>query len=299
MPIESAKGKRMETTMEHSASMKFDQDSIWNGAAGAAWVEMQPVLDAMLRPAEDALVEAVWAEAPQRVLDVGCGTGSTTLAVQPMLGRDGRCTGIDISEPMLAAARQRAANEGSQAEFLRLDAQCETLEAAAYDMIVSRFGVMFFDDPVRAFRNLAQAVRPGGAMRFVAWRGPGENMFMTTAERAAAPLLPGLPPRDPDGPGQFAFADPDRVRRILGDSGWTQVAVHPADFACTLPARELDRYSTRMGLLGLVFPQLDERTQAEVRSRVAAAFEPFVEGTEVRFTAACWVVDARAPAASA
>ena len=173
----------------------------------------------------------------RRVLDVGCGTGSTTLAVARLLGAKGRCTGIDISEPMIAAARARAEREGTPASFIRADAQTHAFEPASFDMIISRFGVMFFDDSVRAFANLRRAARDDAELRFIAWRSAAENPFMTTAERAAAPLLPNLPARRPDAPGQFAFADrapgpPHPGGERLGRDR------HPADRCRLHPARE-------------------------------------------------------------
>lgn len=117
---------------------------------------------------------------------------------------------------------------------------------------------------------------------------------MTTAERAAAPFLANLAARQPDAPGQFAFADPRRVHRILQDSGWTGITVHPIDVACTLPERELVGYFTRLGPLGLILHDADERTRTQVIETVRPAFDTYVHGAEVHFTAACWVVSARA-----
>jgi hypothetical protein len=162
-------------------------------------------------------------------------------------------------------------------------------------MIISRFGVMFFDDPVRAFTNLRRASEDNAELRFIAWRSASENPFMTAAERAAAPLLPNLSPRRPDAPGQFAFADPRRVSRILEESGWAEIDLQPIDVACTLPEKELVRYLTRLGPLGLILHEADDRTRTQVIETVRAAFEPYVQGAEVRFTAACWVVGARVP----
>lgn len=276
-----------------------EQTKRWNGPAGHAWVEMQELLDSMLKPLEGLLVEAVSAGDGRRVLDVGCGTGSTTLAVARLLGAQGRCVGIDISDPMLAAARARAEREGTPASFIRADAQTHAFEPASFDMIISRFGVMFFDDSVRAFANLRRAAEDGAQLRFIAWRGPSENPFMTTAERAAAPLLPNIPARRPDAPGQFAFADSRRVSRILEESGWAELDIRPIDVACTLPEKELIRYLTRLGPLGLILHETDDRTRTQVIETARAAFEPYVHGAEVRFTAACWMVSARAPSAPA
>jgi SAM-dependent methyltransferase len=269
-----------------------EQTKLWNGPAGHAWVEAQELLDPMFKPLEDLLVEAVSARAGRRVLDIGCGTGSTTLAVARLVGARGRCTGVDISEPMITAARARAEREGTLADFIRADAQTHAFEPASFDMIISRFGVMFFDDSVQAFANLRRASEDGAGLRFIAWRSPSENPFMTTAERAAAPLLPNLPARRPDAPGQFAFADPRRVSRVLEESGWAGIDIRPIDVACTLPEKELVRYLTRFGPLGLVLHEADDRTRAQVIETVRAAFEPYVHGAEVRFTAACWMVSA-------
>src|SRR6185312_8436149 len=144
--------------------------------------------DQTYQPIEDLLVDAVASGTTRRVLDVGCGTGGTTVAVARRLGPSGRCTGVDISEPMIAAARARAEREGASVDFVVADAQTHAFERERFDAIISRFGVMFFNDPVAAFTNLRRAARAGAVLRAVVWRDAAENPFMTTAERAAAPL---------------------------------------------------------------------------------------------------------------
>ena len=285
--------------MDVTHQTEDEQTTLWNGRAGRAWVDAQELLDEMFKPFEDLLVEAVSAGSAGRVLDVGCGTGSTTLAVARRLGAKGRCIGIDISDPMLAAARARAEREGTAASFIRANAQIQAFEPASFDTIISRFGVMFFDDPVRAFANLRRAACDDAELRFIAWRSDAENPFMTTAERAAAPLLPNVPARRPDAPGQFALADRSRVYRILEESGWAGIDIRPIDVACALPENELVHYLSRLGPLGLVLQEANERTRTQVTETVRAAFDPYVHGAEVRFTAACWMVSARAPSASA
>ncbi|MES2940227.1 MAG: class I SAM-dependent methyltransferase [Pseudomonadota bacterium] len=281
----------MHTTQPADAQ----QAALWNGPAGSAWVEAQDVLERMFAPFEQLLAEAIPPGPGTKVLDVGCGTGSTTLAAARRLGAQGAATGIDISQPMLATARARAGREGIAASFVCADAQVHAFPPAEFDVLISRFGVMFFADPVGAFANLRRAAKAGAALRFAAWRGPGENPFMTTAERAAAPLLPDLPARRPDGPGQFAFADPRRVQDILERSGWTGVGIRPIDVACAFPAAELVRYLSLLGPVGLFLREADAQTRAQVIDVVRAAFDPYVHGGEVRYTAACWMVDARAP----
>ena len=269
--------------------------ALWNGDAGHAWVEAQEVLDQMLEPFVAPLVAAADAGPAAKILDVGCGTGATALAIARRLGPAGECTGVDISAPMIALARERAERERAPATFVVADAETHPFEASRYDAIVSRFGVMFFEDSVRAFANLRRAAKGNGALRFVAWRSPEENPFMTTAERAAAPLLPNIPPRRADEPGQFAFADANRVRRILEESGWTAIDIRPVDVLCTFPESALRQYVTRLGPLGRMLDEADERTRAQVGEAVRAAFAPYVHGADVRFDAAGWLVAARAP----
>ena len=271
-----------------------EQAKLWKGTGGQGWVEAQAVLDRMFEPFEALLVEAVSAGSRGRVLDVGCGTGSTTLAFARVLGPEGHPVGIDISDPMIAAARARAGRERTSATFICASAEDHPFEPAAFDMVVSRFGVMFFNDSVRAFANLRRAATAGADLRFFAWRSASENPFMTTAERAAASHLPELPARRPDAPGQFAFANGQRVRTILEDSGWTDIDVRPIDVACTIAEEDLHLYLTRIGPVARVLQEMDDRARARIVEAVRPAFDPYVHGTDVRFNAACWMVGARA-----
>jgi SAM-dependent methyltransferase len=269
-----------------------EQARLWNGSSGRAWIDMQQLLDQVFKPFEDLLAEAVTSRS--RVLDVGCGTGSTTLAAARAAGAKSICVGVDISAPMIAVAQVRAERESSPAKFVAADAQSHAFESASFDAIISRFGVMFFEDPVAAFANLRRAARDDAALRCIVWRSRAENPFMTTAERAAAPLLPALPPRQPDGPGQFAFADAQRVHAILSGSGWADIDIRPLDVVCTFPAKELNTYFTRLGPLGAILQETDDRTREQIIATVRAAFDPYVHGAEVRFTAACWMMMAHA-----
>ena len=272
-----------------------EQIALWNGCASRGWIDAKELLDQVLQPFEDLLVEAVAERKAQRALDVGCGTGATTLAVARLLSKSkGNAVGLDISEPMIALARERAEREGASARFICADAQTHPFEPASFDMIISRFGTMFFDDSVRAFTNLRHAAAPKAVLHTIVWRGPADNPFMTTAERAAAPFLPEIPPRRPDEPGQFAFADRDRVYAILEKSGWTEIDIRPLDVVCTLPERELKPYISRLGPLARVLPEVDEAKRASIIDAVRSAFDPFVHGAEVRFTAGCWAVAAKA-----
>jgi SAM-dependent methyltransferase len=284
---------KQETIVAATLRQDEDQAQRWNGSAGCAWVEAQRMLDRTLQPFEDLLLAEVSASGARRVLDVGCGTGSTTRAVARLVGAKGRSVGIDISEQMIGAARVVAEQEGAPATFICADAQKHAFESQKFDMIMSRFGVMFFEDSVQAFANLRSACSDGASLRCIVWRSPAENPFMTAAERTAAPLLPNLPPRRPDAPGQFGFADDRRVHAILEESGWSEIDIRPIDVTCTLPETELIRYGTRFGPVGIALQEADPQTRTQVAAAVRAAFDPYVHGAEVRFTACCWMIGAR------
>jgi SAM-dependent methyltransferase len=271
-----------------------DQTAHWNGVAGRNWVDAEGLIDRMMKPLEVLIVDAVVPGKPTTVLDVGCGTGAVTVALARRLGQESRVTAIDISEPMLAGAQARAAREGVAASFIRGSAETHPFDPGAYDMIVSRFGVMFFDDDIRAFRNLRRATKPGGRLCFLAWRSSSQNPFITVAERAAIPLLPNLATRKPEGPGPFNLADPDRLDGILRDSGWSGIGLRPVDVTCSFSEKDLVQYVTRLGPIGQIFADLDEPTRAKVIETVVPAFAPFLEGGEVRHTAAVWMATAQA-----
>jgi len=275
------------------------QASLWNGPAGRAWVTAQRILDEMFAGFATHLAQTIPQGADWHVLDVGCGTGATTLALAQRLGPRGHATGIDLSAPMIDVARQRAAEAGQPLDFIAADAGQPPLRTASIDHIVSRFGVMFFDNPVQAFTRLRVATRQGGTLHAVVWRSASDNPFMTTAERTAArlPPLPPLPPRVPEGPGQFAFADPDRVRGILASAGWGKVTITPLDMPCEIARHDLRTYLSLLGPVGTALRSetLDEAERERILDVIETAFFPFVARDRVRYTAACWVMQAVNP----
>lgn len=274
-----------------------EQAALWNGPSGSAWVEMQDVLDRILAPFEMLLSQEAFPGEGGRVLEVGCGAGATTISMARRLGPAGLCVGVDISEPLLRVAKERAIAEKLGAvEFVQADAQTYAFEPGRFDSVMSRFGVMFFDDPEAAFLNIRRAARSDAKLAFVAWRSPAENPFMTTAARAAAPLLPNLPTPAADAPGQFAFADGGRVRRILNASEWRNIDVRPIDVTGNIAEQDLLSYVTKLGPVGAALrdPDVDEATRARTASVLRAAFEPYIQNGTARFTMACWLVSAHA-----
>ncbi|ACG77764.1 ubiquinone/menaquinone biosynthesis methyltransferase ubiE [Phenylobacterium zucineum HLK1] len=281
--------------MSATAAPNRDQAVLWNEANGRTWVELQSVLDRMLAPFASIVVDEAFPGAGGRVTDIGCGAGATTLAMARRLGPGGLALGVDISGPLVAAAAERARAERLEnAAFVQADAQTYAFDEAGFDAVMSRFGVMFFEDPEAAFANIRRGVRSGGKLAFVAWRSPAENPFMTTAMRAAAPFLPPLPTPEPGAPGQFGFADGERVRRILEASGWTGVEVRPIDVPASVAEADLKTYVARMGPVGAAMRELPEADRARIVEALQTAYAPFIEDGEARFTAACWLVTARA-----
>lgn len=271
--------------------MKNDQAALWNGPSGQAWVDVQPMLDRLFAPFVPRILEGTPADA-RNILDIGCGAGAVSLALaerHPMA----QVTGVDISEPLVHAARRRA--NVPNVRFELGDAQRHPFPTGTFDAVVSRFGVMFFDDPVEAFANIRRAAKADAALTAIAWRDPAENPFMTAAERAAGPLLPELPERRLAGPGQFGFADAGYVRDVLAKSGWTNVAIAPIDVACRMPAADLELYYTRMGALAQLLPGLEAERREGVLHALREAFRTFVEADgDAHFTAACWMIQATA-----
>ena len=267
---------------------------LWNGPGAHSWIAAQAVLDQAFHGFETLLADTAAEAGARAVLDVGCGTGATTRAIARRIAPEGTALGLDLSAPMIAHAEALAGKEGSAARFLAGDAQTYAFEPAGFDLIVSRFGVMFFSDPVGAFANLRRAAQPGAGLAMLSWRSMTENPFMTTAERSAAPLLPDLPKRNGGGPGQFAFADRHHVHGILDEAGWTGTTSEALDMTCTFPAAALDTYLGLMGPVGQYLARADEATHERVTRAIREGFSDYIAGADVQFTAACWLTRATA-----
>lgn len=262
------------------------EQAAWWNAAGQGWSRAQDIVDLVLRPFEDLLVAVAAERSRDRVLDVGCGTGAVTRAIADAVGA--ACVGVDISESMIAGAKPHG-----NVRFVVADAQVHTFQER-FDLIVSRFGVMFFEDAVAAFRNLLHAATPGGELCFIAWRASEENPFMTTAAQAAARLLPDALPPPPGAPGPFSLTDADHVRRILADSGWSGIDVRAVDRTCTMPEELLVPYLSNLGPIARALREAEESARPAMIDSVRGSFDPFVHDGEVRIPAACWQVTARA-----
>jgi SAM-dependent methyltransferase len=267
------------------------QVAYWNESAGPTWAAEHAALDRQLAPLGHRAMAELDLGAGQRILDVGCGAGETTLE---LAARGAEVVGVDISRPLLDVARGRS--QGANVSFLEADAQAHPFEAASFDAIYSRFGVMFFADPPAAFANLRRALKPGGRLAFVCWRRPDENPFMTAPMAAALQHVPAPPPpADPTAPGPFAFADAERVRGILAAAGFTDLAFTPHDEK--IGRNDLDTalaLALKVGPLGALLrenPGQRDTVVAAVRAVLAAHDGP--DG--VTLDSATWIVTARTP----
>ena len=271
--------------------------ALWNGETSSAWVTNPERYDVMLHPFTEMVLGAAALRPGERVLDVGCGVGALAFDAAEQVGAEGEVLGVDVSAPMLALAAERAAHAEAPVRFLEADAQV-TGFASSFDVVVSRFGVMFFADPVAAFANLSAATTPGGRLAFVCWQAAPSNEWVLTALMAMAPHVgpPQLPP--PGSPGPFAFADADATRAILEEAGWTDVDLEPRTTSMQIGGGGLDeavaffRDDTfgRM-LLGAAPAEQVEAALASLRE----ALTPHLDDGCVRLTAAVWVVTASKP----
>ncbi len=271
-----------------------DMVDYWNGRPADVWVTEAERFDTMLAPFGRRLLTSVDLEPGERVLDIGCGNGAISLEAARAVGPAGRVTGLDLSAPMLGVARRRAEDRGIDVDFVQCDAQTASFDHS-FDAVVSRFGVMFFDDPELAFSNLARAARPGGRLCFVCWQEMFSNEWIAVPAMAmvAHVGVPQLP--EPGAPGPFALADAQRTRNLLESAGWSEVSVEackdgmrigrdPEDVVAFMLSDEMGRR--------LVEGKDPEAVQAGTEATLEA-LSPYATPEGVVLGSAYWLVNAR------
>jgi len=269
-----------------------DQIDYWNGPAGQRWAEAQQNMDRNMASIHAALVRFAAVKPGERVLDIGCGCGTTSFAFADAAGATGHVTGVDISAPMLGVARARAGSR--PVDFVEADASAYPFKQA-FDAVTSRFGVMFFADPGAAFANIRKALKPGGRLAFVCWRAIPENVWAFAPFAAARDLLPAQPPPDPHAPGPFAFADSARLKSILEGAGFADVTIEKLDTVMHMAAtaKEAAQFTLGIGPLARAAADADDQTRAKIVERVTVAMQKFETPEGVSPPAACWLVGAR------
>jgi SAM-dependent methyltransferase len=284
-----------------TAAPNAEQRVYWSDVTGPRWVAQQAELDAQLASLGREALDRAEIALGARVLDVGCGCGQTLLDLGERVGPAGRVLGVDISSVMLARAEQRVRDRGmDHVAVLHADAQTHAFEPGAFAHVFSRFGVMFFADPVAAFANLRRALAAGGRLTFICWQSLAANPWMALPMRAAAAHVTLPPPSAPDAPGPFSFADPERVRGILQAAGFSQI--EPTSLAHELPlgddAAAATRRCLQMGPASAALRMATERGEKvdvdALHAAIEAALAPFARADGVRMPSASWLVEARA-----
>jgi len=273
-----------------------EQIRYWNETLGPRWVEQGDLLDAQIAPLGVAAMERARPATGERVLDVGCGCGQTTVQLAERVGPQGSVFGVDISAPMLERARARAAAHAN-VRFANADAQTHDFHER-FDLAFSRFGVMFFADPGAAFANVRRALRPGGRVAFVCWQGIDRNPWLLVPLRAVVGIvdLPAPPP--PGAPGPFSFADPERVQGILESGGFEEVGLERLEGELAIGAGgDLERavqFTLQMGPVSAALREAGEDARQRAADAIRAALAPLATPTGVRAEYAAWIATARA-----
>jgi SAM-dependent methyltransferase len=279
--------------------VNMDQIEFWNGDHGTAWARYAEIIDVMFAEITDAVLDAAAISVGDRVLDLGCGNGGTTLAAADKVTPIGSVTAIDISAPMLERAQERAGAAGLvNATFILGDASIYPFAERSFDAMVSRLGAMFFDDPEETFRRMLPALDSGGRIALGVWRGPRENLWAMGPVAAAKDFLE-MPPRPGlEDPGPFSFADPDRVRSVLGNAGLTDIKLAPLDFQIPLGG-SLEEALNFVMEMGPLSAPLSTVTGDNRQKAIAAITNVLKENQDeygiVRLAGACWIITARTP----
>jgi len=271
----------------------------WNGRAGDRWARAHLDTDRLVRPLDDRALDVLAPAPGQRILNVGCGSGDCSLRLARRVGPEGRVTGVDVSEVLLRTARERLRGSGlSNVIFERVDAQVHPFEPEGRDAVYSRFGITFFEEPGAAFANLLRALRPGGRIAFLCWRGRDHNEWVTAPLEAVAPFLevPGPPP--PLKPGPFAFADGEQVCRLLERAGFGETALEEVDGMLLVGGGGVDEAVTlllRIGPAAVLISRADPALKGRLREALREALEPRLGPEGVRLGGAAWLFSARRP----
>jgi len=273
-------------------SLENKEAAYWNEEGGERWVDNIERLESMLSILSAHLIQATAAHNGERVLDIGCGGGVTSAALAERVGDQGRVTGVDVSEVILRVARDRFRNR-ENLEFITSDAGTHAFVQGSFDLITSRFGVMFFPDPQAAFTNIHRAGRAGGRLVFMCWRSIKENPWMGAPIAAAFTVLPAPEKPDPDAPGPFSLADPEKIRRVLSHAGFKNVAITPRDEALDLggiePAIE---FLTKLGPAADALRAANDDDRAAALAAMRAAMAPYETADGLLMPGAAWIVEA-------
>ena len=273
----------------------IDQAAYWNGPAGRRWMERQDTQDVLLAPIAALLLDRAHPGKGERVVDIGCGCGATSIELARRVGPTGYVLGVDVSAPMLGRARERAP-ANLPLEFVLADATVHAFEPGRSDLLFSRFGVMFFADPAVSFANMRKALRTGGRLVFACWREPRQNPWMMIALQEAYKHVPRLPELGPEDPGPFSFANEQRVRRILAEAGFSSIGLEACDVSLDVAfGRGLEAAVSSALEVGPVSRALEGQppeVMATVANAIRRVYAPLAKGDSIPLGASVWIVTA-------
>lgn len=274
------------------------QIEYWNGPVGERWAGLADTQDIILAALGSTAMDACDIQVGHAVLDVGCGSGTTTIEITRRVGARGRVLGIDISTPMLDIGRARleALNTDS-VTLVNSDVATYRFEAQTFDRVYSRFGVMFFVEPIVAFTNIRSSMKSGGRLAFVCWQSAAKNTYMGMPLEIALRHVPTPPPADADAPGPLAFANPDRVRHILSRAGFVDINLEPLETLVPLGADVPETVGKliEMGPVSRLLNNASEDIKARVEIDLGEALAEFQTVNGVMINSATWIVSATSP----
>ena len=281
--------------MKPSEPTNQEQKEFWNDLKGQIWVEMQPRIDGMLAPFDEQTMQTLELRSGERVLEIGSGTGTSSLGLLQRIGPSGSLLAVDLSRIMLNRAVERAEDAGaSNAKFVEADAQLHDFPAGFFDAAYSRFGIMFFEDPVTAFRNIRSALKPGARLAFVCWADRQENSWISYPARVARQFLE-LPDAPPEGaPGMFSMEKEGRIRDILQDAGWSGISVEVFETENLIGSDVEDAadFISKMGPMSEPFAKAEPLLQEKTLAALKEALQPYEASDGVRMKFCNWIVSA-------
>ncbi|MBT4521611.1 MAG: class I SAM-dependent methyltransferase [Halieaceae bacterium] len=283
-----------------TAGSNKEQKEFWNGRAGESWAEQNSQMDQSLRPFGALAIEAAGIRPGEKILDVGCGCGDTSFQLLEATGVEGHILAVDISSPMMevANARRGALEPGLQQAitFELADASGYSFDAGAYDLIFSRFGVMFFDQPAGAFANLRKALKSDGRLAFICWAPVQQNEWITVPMAAALQHLTPPEPGPPNAPGPFGLSDAVYTRQVLNDAGYTNIHLEPVSPVMRLGQGQIQEdiadFFLNIGPVAHALAKGGVELTARVRDAISTALVPYYDGSTVNLRGSCWVVTA-------
>ncbi len=276
-------------------------NDFWNDTGGRMWVSYKDIIEVGMSPFGRKAMNVLALTDGERVLDIGCGCGDTTFEISKRVGPKGHTLGVDISRMIVASAKESSAlKKRHNINFKCVDAQTYNFEKNVFDVVFSRFGVMFFDNPIAAFKNIRYSLVAGGRMAFVCWQPVKAIEWISLPLEIVGRYVKLPPPApEPEAPGGFSFGDTNRVVNILTKAGFSDIAIEPFNTEMNI-GKNLDEaqiFLTHIGPAGTVLdnPEIDANTRTRFAADLRITLKSYQTNQGVKLGAATWLVTARNP----